>query len=618
MGKFMEKTKKLFGYFKEGLDRFRITIIFAIITFALVVLNLELGIIEGEKFSGIFSFFVEAGKFFSVGVFMTAMFELVREVYFSKKNKWAVRGIYTVLTFIIEIALYYIYVIINGSEIGFWMLYPISIILFLLIPILKRENKEKYLQSVFVNFVVSSIFATVFYIGIAVILATISILFGGDMLYSIVSRLYLYFFVFIFDILGVSLFLSLLKKPEDDLQNYNFPYILKMLVKFVIVPLIVIYTGILYIYLATVIIFMKFPKGIISHLVLWYTAFSLFIIILITPIVESDKFLEKFKKYFPYFSIPLIFASLFAIFKRIYQYGITENRYYVLLFIFWLFFCMILYIRKSKVTGVFVSLLACIIIAVYTPFSAEKVSIYSQTQRLKRMLVKYGALKDGKISKITQQLTNRQGNQVYTTIDYISTRQNSSIKSLGLKNSAGKVYENSQDLEKDLGVKDSWRNYYPYEDEEESETYNERKMITYDLKTNAETFMILNTNGYDNVIHYKKEWEEDSKQTNESEEYKVIIFNKTITVSNKNGTELAKFNYEDIIKQILTKLKTLKLENTGSYDEEYKVPQKDFEYIGTAGKINYKISFKNIYEEKEDGKTKNINYEFDFMFSEKK
>ena len=236
------------------------------------------------------------------------------------------------------------------------------------------------------------------------------------------------------------------------------------------------------------------------------------------------------------------------------------------------------------------------------------------------MLVKYGALKDGKVSKITQNLSNKQGNELYTAIDYISARQGSSVKNLGLKNSAGKIYQTSHDLEKDLGIKDSWREYYSYgiEDDDDRESYDERKVITYNLKTNENTSAILETNGYDNVIHYRKDWGEPSTQTNESDKYKVVILNKIITISAKNGTELAKFNYEDIIKQVSAKLKTLKFENLGSQDEEYKVPQKDFEYIGTAGNINYKISLQSIYEEIKDGKMTDMNYEFDFMFSEKK
>ena len=315
MGKFMEKTKKLFEYFKGGFERFRVTIIFALISFILVVLITEIGDLDFKRFY--VAVLEEVRNCCILGIFMTAMFEVVREEYFGEKKKWSFRSIYTVLTVVIIAIFYYICFIVYSYEIGFWMLFPISILLFLLIPILKKGNKEKYLQSVFVNFVVSCIFATVLWIGIVIILTTVAALFGFDMFGWFVLRFYLYSWVFVFDVLGISLFLSLLKKPDDDLESYDFPYILKMLVKFVIVPLITIYTGILYIYFINVIISMKLPKGLISHLVLWYTAFSLFIIILITPLIKSDKFLGNFKKYFPYFSIPLIFASLLAIFQRI-------------------------------------------------------------------------------------------------------------------------------------------------------------------------------------------------------------------------------------------------------------------------------------------------------------
>ena len=614
MGKIIEKFKKLFGYFKGGADRFRVTLVFALMVFGLVVLATELENLNYEKISVVSSSLIEINKCFVLGIFLTAMFEVIREQYFEERKKWIIRTIYTVLTVVIGFGAYVLCFIVYNFEIGFWMLLPISILIFLLVPILKNENKEKYLQSVFVNFVVSLIFATVLYIGISLILATITALFGFEMFYGFVLRFYMYSWVFVFDVLGVSLFLSLLKKPSDNLESYDFPYILKMLIKFVITPLIIIYTGILYVYLATVVISMKLPKGLISHLVLWYTAFSLIIIILITPLAKNDKFLGNFKKYFPYFSIPLIFASLFAIFQRIYQYGITENRYYVLLFIFWLFFCMILYIRKSKVTGVFISLIICLIIAVYTPFSAEKVSVYSQSQRLKRMLVKYGALKDGKISKITQKLTNNEGSQIHTTIQYIS--DNSTIAKLNFKNEKGEVYSTLGDLEKGLDVKESWKDYYYRSDDEGN--YEERKVITYKVKNIENSEIISDIAGYDNFISYKNVYNEDPiNQENESEKYKIILKNKTITINSKDGAELAKINYEDAVKQIVAKLRTSKLPDTS--DTVYEVPQKDLEYIGTIGKINYKISLRSIDDEIINGKPKDLYYEeFDFMFSEKK
>ena len=608
MKKIKENVKKLLLHFKSGFERFPVTIILAFMHFITGVYIAEVRSFQSDEF-------VEVNLLLFGSIFITAMCEMLYEKYFYKQNRWLVRGIYSAITFVISIIFFVEYLRTNDYyNIYYFTLIPISIVLFLLIPILrKKENKEKYLQSVFSNFVITGIFVAVLWIGIEIILTTVNYLFfnSGD---SLFFRLTTYSFWFITEVFGASLFLSLLKKPDDNLENYEFPFIFNLLIKFVIIPLIIIYTGVLYIYMMKVLISMHLPKGLISHLVLWYTAFSVAVMILITPFTQKDKFFENFKKYFPYFSIPLIFASLFAVFQRTYQYGITENRYYVLISIFWLLFCMILYIRKMNITGIFISLIACLVISVYTPLSAKNVSNFSQSQRLKRMLVKYGALKDGKISKITQKLNNSEGSQIYTTIQYIS--DNSTIAKLNFKNEKGEVYSTLGDLEKGLDVKESWKDYSYRSDDEGN--YEERKVITYKVKNIENSEIISDIAGYDNLIYYRNVYNDDSiNQENESEKYKIILKNKTITINSKDGTELAKINYEDAVKQIAFKLRTVKLPDTN--DTVYEVPQKDLEYIGTIGKINYKISLRSINDEIINGKPKDLYYEeFDFMFSEKK
>ena len=608
MKKIKENVKKFLLHFKSGFERFPITIILAFLHFITGIYIAEVRSFQSDEF-------VEVNLLLFGSIFITAMFEMLYEKYFYKQNRWLVRGIYSAITFVISIIFFVEYLRTNDYyNIYYFTLIPISIVLFLLIPILKKkENKEKYLQSVFSNFVITGIFVAVLWIGVEIILTTVNYLFfnSGD---SLFFRLTTYSFWFITEVFGVSLFLSLLKKPDDNLENYEFPFIFNLLIKFVIIPLIIIYTGVLYIYMAKVLISMHLPKGLISHLVLWYTAFSVAVMILITPFTQKDKFFENFKKYFPYFSIPLIFASLFAVFQRTYQYGITENRYYVLISIFWLLFCMILYIRKMNITGIFISLITCLVISVYTPLSAKNVSNFSQSQRLKRMLVKYGALKDGKISKITQKLNNSEGSQIYTTIQYIS--DNSTIAKLNFKNEKGEVYSTLGDLEKGLDVKESWKDYSYRSDDEGN--YEERKVITYKVKNIENSEIISDIAGYDNLIYYRNVYNDDSiNQENESEKYKIILKNKTITINSKDGAELAKINYEDAVKQIAFKLRTVKLPDTN--DTVYEVPQKDLEYIGTIGKINYKISLRSINDEIINGKPKDLYYEeFDFMFSEKK
>ena len=608
MKKIKENVKKLLLHFKSGVERFPITIILAFLHFITGIYIAEVRSFQSDEF-------VEVNLLLFGSIFITAMCEMLYEKYFYKQNRWLVRGIYSVITFAVSIIVFVEYLRTSDYyNIYYFTLIPISIVLFLLIPILKKkENKEKYLQSVFSNFVITGIFVAVLWIGIEIILTTVNYLFfnSGD---SLFFRLTTYSFWFITEVFGASLFLSLLKKPDDNLENYEFPFIFNLLIKFVIIPLIIIYTGVLYIYMMKVLISMHLPKGLISHLVLWYTAFSVAVMILITPFTQKDKFFENFKKYFPYFSIPLIFASLFAVFQRTYQYGITENRYYVLISIFWLLFCMVLYIRKMNITGIFISLIACLVISVYTPLSAKNVSNFSQSQRLKRMLVKYGALKDEKISKITQKLNNSEGSQIYTTLQYIS--DNSTIAKLNFKNEKGEVYSTLGDLEKGLDVKESWKDYYYRSDDEGN--YEERKVVTYKVKNSENAEIISDIAGYDNFISYKNVYNEDStNQENESEKYKIILKNKTITINSKDEAELAKINYEDVVKQIASKLRTSKLPVTS--DTVYEVPQKDLEYIGTIGKINYKISLRSINEEIINGKPKDLYYEeFDFMFSEKK
>ena len=610
MKKIKENVKKLLSHFKSGFERFPITIILAFMHFITGIYIAEVRNFQSDEF-------IEVNLLLFGSIFITGMCEIIREKYFYEKNKWLVRGIYSFITLVLSIIFYVDYLQTNDyNNFKFWALIPISIILFVLIPILNKENKEKYLQSEFSDFVITYIFAAVLFVGIAIVLTTISYLFfssNNDFFF----RLTTYSFWFIAEVFGASLFLSLLKKTDDDLENYKFPSIFNLLIKFVIIPLIAIYTGVLYIYMAKTVISMQLPKGLISHLVLWYTAFSVIIMILITPFTQKDKFLGNFKKYFPYFSIPLIFASLFALFQRIYQYGITEKRYYVLILIFWLLFCVILFIRKMNITGIFISLIACVVIAVYTPFSAKSVSNFSQKERLKRMLVKYGALKDGKISKITQKLTNRQGNHIHTTIQYISS--NSDIQKLNFKNEKGEVYSTLEDLEKALDVKESWKDYYIVRNEDDNgENYDEKEIVAYRVKNSENAELISDTTGYDNFISYKKVDNEDPiNQENESEKYKITVKNKIIAIKSKDGTELAKINYEDAIKQIVSKLRTSKLQD--KKDVGYVVSPKDLEYIGTAGKINYKISLGNINEQIVNGKSENLYYdEFDFMFSEKK
>ena len=137
MKKIKENVKKLLLHFKSGFDRFPITIILAFIHFITGVYIAEVRSFESDNF-------IEINLLIFGSIFITAMAEIIWEKYLYGKNRWLVRGIYSVITFVLSIIFYVEYLRTNDYyNIYYFALIPISIILFVLIPILNRENKEK-------------------------------------------------------------------------------------------------------------------------------------------------------------------------------------------------------------------------------------------------------------------------------------------------------------------------------------------------------------------------------------------------------------------------------------------------------------------------------------------
>ena len=168
MKKIKENVKKLLSHFKSGFERFPITIILTFMHFITGIYIAEVRNFQSDEF-------IEVNLLLFGSIFITGMCEIIREKYFYEKNKWLVRGIYSFITLVLSIIFYVDYLQTNDyNNFKFWALIPISIILFVLIPILNKENKEKYLQSEFSDFVITYIFAAVLFVGIAIVLTTIS------------------------------------------------------------------------------------------------------------------------------------------------------------------------------------------------------------------------------------------------------------------------------------------------------------------------------------------------------------------------------------------------------------------------------------------------------------
>lgn len=594
--KLKEKFKNLFPDMKKGIGRFPVTVVFSLLLFIVAIFTIESDFyILPEEDLWI--------EYLIIAIPLSASVELVREKYLENKNRKVFRAINffgTILFIFVSKMFFKNYF--AGEIINITATILIFYVLFYLIPIVYRnENREKYLQSVVGNQIITIGFSIVLFLGLSAIVGTIDVL-----LINLPNTIYFDNFVFSASVFGVIFFVSRLKGKDESLENYLLPKIVEVLICYILIPLILIYTTILYLYFAKIIFTLKMPKGVVSHLVLWYTAFSLFIIIMVTPITFKNKFAKFYKKFFPMISVPLILLALFSINERIFQYGITENRYLVVILVIWLLFNMILYIVKNDVKWVLISYIFAILIAVFSPFNLVTVSINSQNKRLERLLIKNGIIQNGKITNKNDKVSIKSKNEIMSVIDYFYNNT-SELKWKKIK-ILGKTYEKPEDFMKVIGANDFWRSY-------ESIDNQEKGVISeISLKMN-DGIKMTEAKGYDYLIYdFSVSYLLDANETKEfdNNNYKVVLKNKNLMIKNiQKNIEVLNIDLNKIATEVYLKIKEKAKKQNQSYVE---LPENDLTYLSETKNSKYKIVFSDIHfseEDKIDGLNINI------YFSEK-
>lgn len=294
-----------------------------------------------------------------------------------------------------------------------------SALLFLSIPYLvKRENFELYITKVFSGAFVAALYALVLFLGIAAILFTIDQLFT----IHIEGRIYVDIFLIAAGIFWPAYFLSEVPRFGEELPKDRYSKVLKILLFYIVMPLIMVYTAILYVYFAKVLITQKWPEGMVSHLVLWYCILTAFVIFLIRPLKTVSSWAAVFSKSIPMVTLPLLALCAWAIGIRIHAYGVTESRYFVVAAVVWVLFVMLFYIFNRGRNNVFLplSLAVIAVITVTGPWSAFEISKGSQEKRFVRLLVKNDMWVDGKLQKATMEVSREDKESMTSILFYFS------------------------------------------------------------------------------------------------------------------------------------------------------------------------------------------------------
>lgn len=294
---------------------------------------------------------------------------------------------------------------------------------FFVIPHFRREGSlEMYIVRMFAHAVVTILFSGIMFLGLSAIVFAASSLFS----LNVSQRVYIDIWLVNAGIIAPFLFMGGIPRGTVQANPEEYPKVLKNLVLFVVTPLLTAYAGVLYLYFAKILITRQWPVGLVSHLVLWYSLVSVATLLFLSPIRPENKWASEFSRVFPKVMIPLLLMMFASVAIRIQHYGITENRYYVLVLGLWVLGSMI-YLISAKAARAIVlpaSLAMVVILSVFGPWSSFSVSKWSQNRRLESLLTKHGMLQHGAIVPASEAVPPSDRQEIAEILSYFDRNHN--------------------------------------------------------------------------------------------------------------------------------------------------------------------------------------------------
>lgn len=278
----------------------------------------------------------------------------------------------------------------------------------------------QYNKVLFLRFLTAGLFSGVLYAGLCIALVASDKLLGID----IDGTRYRQLWVLMAGVFNTWFFLSGVPKDLDALENQTeYPKGLKIFTQFVLIPLVVIYLFILYLYTGKIMIEWQWPNGWVANLVLGFSITGILSLLLVYPIRErvENLWVRLFSKWYYVAIIPLIVLLTLSIWLRVSDYGITENRYFVIILGAWLT-GIVLYMLIAKVQNIKlipISLCALAFLTSFGPWSAFGVSRAAQLKRLESVMAKYNLLVDGKAKKVNEEVPFTDTKEISSITRYV-------------------------------------------------------------------------------------------------------------------------------------------------------------------------------------------------------
>jgi hypothetical protein len=266
---------------------------------------------------------------------------------------------------------------------------------------MRKDLFWNFNQWMFSRFALSSIFTGIIAIGLGLAIGAIQLLFGMFEDGRFIAEV-------LITVCGIFHILFFFAGTPTELNQGNWvvdpPKPFRILVQYILVPLVVLYLSILYIYLAKILFTFDLPKGNVSIWILVFCTVGILTILLAEPFrkVESN-WVGKLTKIFYWLMLPLLVTLWIAIYTRVLAYGLTESRALVLYLAIWLTFISLyngFYKRKSLLAFPITLFIITFLYQWGGPLSAHSISFKSQSKRTEEIMSRDNIDEDELLSQL--------------------------------------------------------------------------------------------------------------------------------------------------------------------------------------------------------------------------
>jgi hypothetical protein len=293
------------------------------------------------------------------------------------------------------------------------------------IPFLSQKQKDAikrfwhYNRGLVFALALTIIWAGALQAGTSIAIASIDFLFD----LSIDGEIYADVWVTILGIFSTLFFLSRLPEKAHAVKTTGeYPKEVRLFSQYVLVPLVTVYFLILYAYTIRILSSLAWPEGQLAWMIIGFSFLGVLTYLALFPLREKETWIRHFGTALFIAMIPQIGMLYWALSFRLFEYGFTENRYFVFVFGVWLLSIAIYYLvaRIKDIRIIPISLFVIAVLTSFGPWGAFSVAEQSQVNRLEGILIESHLLEDGLYVPPVNEISEEDQVEINEIVRYLS------------------------------------------------------------------------------------------------------------------------------------------------------------------------------------------------------